>query len=625
MSEVCFGPFCLAGANGPLLHAGRDVKLAPKTLAVLWMLVRNPGQVVTRRALLAAIWPTSIVSEDALSFQVQLLRQALNDDSRAPLYIATVHRVGFRFVAQVRATTRAPVKVATVEVAVTPEPATSLVGRTLELQHLLELLKNKPDERRQLVFLSGEAAIGKSALLDLFLDRATRRPAPPLIAYGQCTEQSGASEPYLPIFDALGRLCRAHDGASYVDLLKRLAPSWILQMPSLVADDEEDGLRQKLAGLTRERMLREMVDVLDVLGRERLLILVLEDLQWSDSATLDLLGMLARRHGEGGRLLLLGSYRPADAIIGNSRLQVLKQEMLARRQATEIALGYLSAEDVRTYLRRRLPGGDNDTGSISELVYRRSQGHPLFMVQMADDLERHGAAEFLGGKREALPESLRKLIDAQIGRLDSVEQQVLEEASVGGMEFTCAAIAAAAGRTTDVVEEHCRMLARHGQFIEECGTTTWPDGTASTRYRFRHVLYQEVLYRRSTDWQRRHRHLDLAIRLEMAYGEQATEVAEELARHFERGGDLSRALRCLRIAAVTAAGLDAYSEAVILLRRALTLVLQLGDKAERERQETPLQVALRGALAAEKGYVSPEAKNAHAKGPQKEPEAGQAA
>lgn len=99
VSELQFGPYRMAGPHGPFFRDGHEVKLPPKALAVLWELARQAGQVVTKATLLDIVWPETVVGEAVLTFQIQTLRQALEDDAKQPHYIATVHRVGYRFLA----------------------------------------------------------------------------------------------------------------------------------------------------------------------------------------------------------------------------------------------------------------------------------------------------------------------------------------------------------------------------------------------------------------------------------------------------------------------------------------------------------------------------------------------
>ena len=115
---------------------------------------------------------------------------------------------------------------------------------------------------RQIVFVTGEAGIGKTSLVDTFArslasDRNIR------IGRGQCLEQYGTSEAYLPVLEAVGRLCREHQ--QLVDVLRAHAPMWLLQMPSLLSASDREVLSREVFGATRERMLREMGEALEAM------------------------------------------------------------------------------------------------------------------------------------------------------------------------------------------------------------------------------------------------------------------------------------------------------------------------------------------------------------------------
>ena len=96
-----FGPYRLEGPQGPLWHQAEIVAVPPKALAVLWLLARQAGQVVSKATLLDTVWPETVVSEGTLTNCLSLLRHALGEDAQQPRYIATVHRLGYRFVAPV--------------------------------------------------------------------------------------------------------------------------------------------------------------------------------------------------------------------------------------------------------------------------------------------------------------------------------------------------------------------------------------------------------------------------------------------------------------------------------------------------------------------------------------------
>jgi hypothetical protein len=108
------------------------------------------------------------------------------------------------------------------------------------------------------VFVSGEPGIGKTTLVRVFLDSLARDGAA-RIGRGQCIEQYGSGEPYMPVLEALIRLCQEPEGANLLELLRRIAPTWVAQMPSLLTAEERARLPGETQGATRPRMLREMV------------------------------------------------------------------------------------------------------------------------------------------------------------------------------------------------------------------------------------------------------------------------------------------------------------------------------------------------------------------------------
>src|SRR5262249_39275093 len=172
------------------------------------------------------------------------------------------------------------------------------------------------------------------------------------LARGQCLEQYGTSEAYLPVLEAIGRLCR--EQKQCVDVLRTNAPMWLLQLPSLVSASDREVLSREVSGASRERMLREMADALEVLTADVPLVLILEDLHWSDYSTLDLISYLAT-HRQAAQMMLIGTYRPVEVIVSGHPLKAVKSELLAKQQCEELALEYLSEEAIAKYLDVRFP------------------------------------------------------------------------------------------------------------------------------------------------------------------------------------------------------------------------------------------------------------------------------
>jgi predicted ATPase len=468
------------------------------------------------------------------------------------------------------------------------------------------------------VFLTGEPGIGKTTVVDHWLTRV-RTTGHVRVGRGQCLEQYGEGEAYLPILEALGELWHAPGGPQVLEVLQRYAPTWVLQMPALVQAADLAVLQRTGASATRERMLREMAEALAVLTAVRPLVLVLEDLQWSDRATLDLLAYVAQRR-ERARLLLLGTYRPAELVARAPALQGLTQGLQAQGQGQELRLQLLTEDDVRAYVAQRC-GARRVPEDVARRMHQRTDGNALFMVNLVDYYLQHGwgTPEPEADGRPAsevdseVPESLQQLIVQQFVRLREEAQRVLEMASVAGMEFPVAAVSAALHQEPEEVEAVCEALAREGHWLHESGVVEWPDGTVSGRYGFRHALYQQVVYQRIAAARRVRGHRLLGERLAGAYGAQAGEVAAVLAEHYGRGRVPARAVSYLQQAAENAAHRYAPHTVVALLTRALTLLRERPETPERPRQELDIHVLLGPALMAAKGYAAPEVEQTYAR------------
>jgi predicted ATPase len=521
----------------------------PKAFAILRHFIEHPARLLTKEQLFDAVWGDTVVSEAALTSCIRDLRRALADTSSAPRYIQTVHRRGFRFIGPV-----APPQVRTTSSPLALGRPASFVERDGELARLHARFEAASGGRRQLVFVTGEAGIGKTTVVEAFLSELGAGDDV-RIARGQCVEQHGPGEPYLPILEALARLARKPCGDALVHTLRRYAPSWLAQLPALLTDEDFEAVQRRTQGTTRNRMLRELIDALDVVSSEVPLVLVLEDLHWSDSATVELLAMLARRR-DPARLLVLATYRPGDVAVSAHPLKPVKQELQMHGHCEEIALDFLSETAVGDYLAGRFPNAS--LPHLARFLHRSTSGNPLFLVNTIDHLIARGHVRHVDGRWELsvpldpmtsdVPNTLWQLIEKQIERLTPSDQAVLAVASVAGTAFS-AALATVDGIDAHEAEQCCATLARRGQFLRADGQAEWPDGTVAGRYSFIHALDRKVLYERVSIGEQVGLHLRIGARLERAHGTRAVEIAGELAVHFEQGRDFERAVQYRKQAA----------------------------------------------------------------------------
>jgi predicted ATPase len=674
-NTLTFPPFRLDPANACLWRGAKRITLPPKDFAVLHHLVTHAGQLVTHEDLLKAVWPDMIVSPKGLKAFVRRLRRVLGDKAAKPRFIETVPRRGYRFLPAV---TTQPVQSSEFKVQssqpstpYTLHPTPYLVGRAAELAQLHDCLAKALHGARQLVFVTGEPGSGKTTLVEVFLQSLassvqglasggqaenqkakgkkqkpvlspsatlrinsvegvkiddstpnTQHPTPEVwLGWGQCIEHYGTGEPYLPVLEALERLGRTAEGEHLKRVLSQHAPTWLAQLPTLLSAAEQEALQKRVLGTTRERMLRELAQALEVLSAERTLVLVLEDLQWADVSTLDLLAVLARRR-EAARLLVIGTYRPVEVLGKDHPLTSLVSELRAHEQCSELALGVLSEPDVAAYLDIRFAASVLPT-RLAQVLHQRTEGNPLFFTSLVQDWSTRGVLVQADGRwtwrgdldalAMEIPDSIRHLVTRQRQRLRPAEQRVLEAASVAGLEFSTASVAAALATDIARIEGRCAGLAERQQFLRPAGIAEWPDGTVAARYGFLHALYQQLWHERVSVNQQQRWHRRIGECKEAAYGNRASEIAAELAVHFEQGRDYRRAVCYLQQAGENALRRSAHVEVISLLRKGLELLKTLPDTPERVQQEVKLQMTLGGALRATEGFASPEVAKAYAR------------
>ena len=622
---LIFGPFRLDQVRDRLWREREAVELRAKPLAVLRYLAERPGQVVTRSELEKPVWAGTFVTKTALRVCLREIRLALEDDATAPQYIETVGRQGYRFIAQVSTTAppvishqlsvigsaeegKKPSQLGTDNWQLTPH----FVGREKELAQLHQWFEVASTGHPQVVFMTGEAGIGKTTLVNAFLHRA-QESGRPRIAYGQCVEQYGIGAPYLPLLGALGRLCQQPGAEHLVHVFAQRAPVWLAQFPGLLPREQSNALSLKVVEATPARMLRELAEVLAVLSTGRPLVLVLEDLHWSDSATVEALAYLARRR-EAAHLLILGTYRPADVVVGEHPLRRLRQELLAHELCTELRLELLNEQEVEEYVTQRLDGNPLAAG-LSPIIYRRTEGNALFVVNVVDYLLRRGLIRQVGDQRltrqvaaavqKELPEGLRHLILKEVEGLSPEEQRVLEAASVAGLSFTAAEVAAADQSEEERAEAVCDGLVRKQRLIKAHESEEWPDGTITAEYQFLHAVYQQVIGLRVGQARQVRLHRLIGERLEAGYGARADEIASHLAVHFEQGRD-RRAVYYRRQAAEQALGQNAYQEVYLHSTAGLTLLETLPDTPERKRLELGLRQLVSATLYITRGFTDAE-------------------
>jgi len=568
-----FQTFRLDPANHCLWRGEHRVPLTPKAFDVLRYLVEHPGRLVTQDELLEALWPETYVNPELIKKYILGIRKVLGDQHDNPVFIETLPKRGYQFIA--------PVTDHVSQTAHDPShgPTSTMVGRAGPLGELQAAFKKALSGHRQIIFVAGEPGIGKTTLVDSFHQHASRQ-GNVRTGRGQCVEGFGGKEPYYPMLDALGQLARTAYGETIVHVLAKRAPTWLIQFPSLIRTEQREALQREILGATRERMVREICEALESLSFEAPMLLVFEDLHWVDPSTLDLISALARRRDE-ARLMLVCTYRPVDVILSNSSLKALKQDLQVHNLCSEIALERLPEPAVAEYLATEFPKASLPPG-LTNLIYRHSEGNPLFMVAIVQDMMKKGLLVHEEGEWRlstalesidpGVPQSLQQMLEVQFERLTPAEQQTLEAGSVVGEHFSAWVIATAVEEKPDRIEDLCDHLAARQQIIKALGVQESSDGLFSAHYEFRHALYRQAIYRGIASGKLARLHCAIAQRLSAVSGAVRQHLASEIAFHFENGREYEQASRYLLMAAENAAARFAYRDCIQVLQHALKLI-----------------------------------------------------
>ena len=490
-----------------------------------------------------------------------------------------------------------------------PAPSHPTVGRDETIATLRQALSSVDGGRGVLLCVTGEGGIGKTTVVEAFLDEVSSESRPRRIARGRCSERLAGTEAYLPFLESLESLFHDDGENSPSHLMRQVAPSWYFHLKP--ASTEESPPRR---ANSPERMKRELSTFLESLSEHESLLLLLEDLHWADVSTVDLLAHLADRFDR-MRVMIVVTYRPEEMRLAKHPFLEVRSDLKARGACREIELPFLSESDIEDYLSRVFTG-HRFPPELKALIYAKTEGSPLFMADLlgylrdqrviAED-EDDGVwhlTESLPEIEHELPESVSGMIERKIDRLSDAERRLMLAASVQGAEFHSAVLSKVLQKDPANVEESLDQLGRVHALIRVVGEEEFPDGTFGMRCRFVHVLYQNVLFASLTPTRKASWSRDVAETLLEHHGEQDSSIASELALLFEVGRGPARSAKYYGLAAQNASKVFAFGEAIALTTRGLELAGKLPEAAERTQLELTLQLARSQPLIATKGYAS---------------------
>jgi tetratricopeptide (TPR) repeat protein len=394
--------------------------------------------------------------------------------------------------------------------------------------------------------------------------------------------------------------------------MRAVAPHWYHEVAPGASEAGADG---PTVARSQERLSRELAAFLEDLARSQPLVLFLDDLHWADASSVDFLAFLAPRLAA-SRILVVATYRESDLRLGHHPFVPLNRDLQARRISRVQHLDYLSADATAEYIGIEFPE-HRFPQAFLDLVHGRTGGSPLFLVDLLRYLGEEGALLRMRGTWElvrplaevegSLPASTRNMIQRKTDQLDDEGRRLLVTASVQGHEFDSAAVAAALGGDPADVEARLTDLEAVHAFVRRLDERELPDGTLTVRYRFAHVLYQNVLHASLTPSRRTALSAGVARSLMRLHAGRTEEIAPQLAVLFEAARDAGSAAAQFAVAAQNAARVFANREAEGYARRGLAVCSRMPATPERAALEIGLQLQLGFARRYQHGYADTEA------------------
>lgn len=468
-----------------------------------------------------------------------------------------------------------------------------LVGRDDEMAGFRALARRVEDGTGGTLLLVGDRGVGKTRLADQLLEELVRQGWLAARGIAFLTE---LGVPFAPFADAFGPLLSGVEPSELQLLAQGGAQDLAALWPPLARGQPRMGFGGDGAGEARSRLFWTFSHFLGTLTSARPLLLLLEDLQWADESSLDLLQFIARQIGD-KRVLLLGLYCEAETEPG-TRLEEVSEALERSRLARRIRLPPLSRPATEALVTRTFDVPARVIERFARRLHAWTQGNPFFLEGTLRSLVETGQLRRRNGlwlgwevQELELPPTIRDAISMRVRRLSEEARSLADLAAIMGGQVSHAVLRAAHGEPGETLVAPLAELARRGVLLEA-------DVDGEVFYRFSHPLIPETLKSQIPRAVLRGLHARVAESLEAHFGADAGEHADELAYHFARAhGEAHRekAMQYLAAAGRKALGRNAHKEAVRYLEAALGHLRSLGGAAP-QGKAPPAGVDLAGLL-----------------------------
>jgi len=508
-----------------------------------------------------------------------------------------------------------------------------IVARERELCQLNTALKKAMDGQSRVIFVSGAAGRGKTVLMQAFAQQAMEKHANLLVASGNCNAFSGIGDPYLPFRDIMamltgdlenkwdtGAITREHASRLW-DAFPIVAKVFVEHAPNLIdvlvqgstllersvffklTSDSPwvsklNGHIKHQQNSTRDfdltHLFEQFTNMLQAIAKEKPLLIILDDLQWMDDASISLLFHLGRRLSETNtQILILCALRPEEVFSGRGGerhpLVKILNEFKRVFNNNWVDLDQTGVREARRFIDAILDIEPNRIGGrFRSAMLQRTAGHPLFTIELLNAM-REGEEIYKDENGfwieqanldwNLLPTKVEAVIEERIERLDPKLKEILTIASVEGEVFTAEVLAEVQGEDIGSILRYLsiELEQKHRLVKEQEGIEI--NGRYFSRFKFNHILFQNYIYKHICEGERRLLHSDIANAIEKLYRNQLDIMSVQLAQHLQHAGDYRSAYKYYIKAGERAAGIYANHEAITHYSNAIDLLSRLPPNA----------------------------------------------
>ena len=531
-----------------------------------------------------------------------------------------------------------------------------LVAREPELEKLEKFLDSALSGKGQLAFITGESGAGKTALVQTFSQHAQELNTDLIVVSGKCNAHTGFGDPYFPFIELLnlltgdieskyktGAISRKHalqlwnllptttkaileNGADLINIFINgnslvLHASdfctgqiyWLVQLKKLV--EYKSSLPIDLT-LQQKNIFEQYTRVMQAIAEEKPMLIVLDDLQWIDAGSANLLFHIARQI-KGSQIFIIGTFRKTEITIDRDGqrhpFELVFNELKRDYGEIEIDLDKLEG---RKFIDEYLDIEPNNLGNeFRETLFNQTKGHPLFTVELframkeQEMLIKDQAGQWIENKTfdwNRLPSRIDAVITERINHLTENMRRILLIASIEGEEFTAEVIARQLNKDEkEVIRILSSELEKRHHLVSAKGMKTLMRQRLSL-YVFQHILFQKYLYASLDEVEKIHLHEEVGKIIEELYGDQVDEVSVRLARHFQEARIPAKAMEYLVRAGTRAIHLSAYEETIVLFKKAFDILKTFPESPERDQHELSIHMALAAASQTIKGFGTSE-------------------